>query len=244
MSMREIEADQFAMKRANLPCPKTIRVASWNINRGVYLRKIIAYLADVSADLILLQEADVYARRTDYRNIPREIARALHFEEVSQGLFNSPAYHGQATLSRFQILCPHILKFRRQSSFWRPRFFVPSLTCFQRRIGARMALICEIAGLEKKLVVYNVHLESRGNNKLRISQLSDILMNSCSYAPEAQILIAGDFNSDILREPAATLCSKKFVNYFASSSRQPTVSLVILGKVHRSIGYSRRLRFP
>ncbi len=232
MSKTKIEADLFAMKCTNLQWPRAIRVVSWNINRGFHLNEIIDYLTKVSADLVLLQEVDVHAQRTDYRNIPREIARALHmnyvfgreFEELSQGRFNSPAYHGQATLSRFPVVRSHIVKFRRQSSFWRPRFFVPSLACFQRRIGARMALVCEITFHEKKLVVYNVHLESRGSDKLRISQLSEILTDSRGYPPETPILLAGDFNSDMSREPLTTLCGEQFINHFANLNGQPTVA--------------------
>ena len=75
--MEQIETGSF-VKAANVPDgPDAIRIVSWNINRGLQLPGIIEFLSKASADLILLQEADVNARRTRYRNIAREIAQAL-----------------------------------------------------------------------------------------------------------------------------------------------------------------------
>ncbi len=120
---------------------------------------IIEFLSKASADLILLQEADVNARRTQHRNIAREIAQALRmnyvfgreFQELTQGNHSSPAYHGQATLSRFPILSSRILTFGRQSGFWRPRWFIPQLEKSERRLGDRMALVSQVGWLEKRL---------------------------------------------------------------------------------------------
>lgn len=231
MRMKEIETNSFEREPAAAPETDTIRVVSWNINRGLHLDKIITFLVGAAADLVLLQEADVHARRTDYRDISREIAEALHmnyvfgreFEELSQGNHDAPAYHGQVTLSRFAIRQPHILRFSRQSTFWRPRLLVPALPCLQRRRGARMALISEIVIHKKRLLVYNVHLESRGNDALRISQLSEVLTDCCRYAPETSILIAGDFNFDISKAPAALLRLGRFTNVTAGLTVRATV---------------------
>ncbi len=141
------------------------------------------FLSKTSADLILLQEADVNARRTQYRNIAREIAQALRmnyvfgreFEELTQSNHSSPAYHGQATLSKLPILSSRILTFGRQSGFWRPRWFIPQLETSQRRLGGRMALVSHVAWSEKRLLVYNLHLESRGSDRLRSSQLAEVV---------------------------------------------------------------------
>ena len=106
--------------------PETIRVVSWNINRGLRLNEVIEFLSEAAADLILLQEVDLNAWRTRCRNVAREIAQTLamnyvfacEFEELSQKLNTLPAYHGQATLSRFPLLNSRILRFHRQSRFW------------------------------------------------------------------------------------------------------------------------------
>src|SRR6516225_1375275 len=88
-----------------------------------------------SADIILLQEADLNARRTHHINVAREIAQTLEmnyvfgreFQELTQGSKASPAYHGQATLSRWPLSNSRIIRFQKQSHFWRPHWFLPDI---------------------------------------------------------------------------------------------------------------------
>lgn len=92
----------------------------WNINRGRQLSRIIEFLRRSKADILLLQEADLNARRTHNLHIAREIAQKLQlnyvfgreFEELTQGTRSSPAYHGQATLSRWPLSNARILRFQ------------------------------------------------------------------------------------------------------------------------------------
>ena len=218
----------------------TIQVVSWNINRGLQLEDVIKFLRRTGADLILLQEADVNARRTNYRNVAREIAQALRmdyvfgceFEELTQGDQNSPAYHGQATLSRLPLSASRMIRFRTQSDFWRPRWFIPSIhPVLQRRLGARMALISHIACFEKQLVAYNVHLESRGNDALRCNQLVEIIDDVQQYDSEVPVLIAGDFNFDLSRPPATSaLAAAPFNNPMNHGNVRPTTTGSRLGR--------------
>ena len=230
--IKELEIGSFVTSPFPREWPETLRLVSWNVNRGLQLNGIIEFLQSSSADLILLQETDVNARRTRHRNIPREIARALRmnyifgreFEELAQGTEDSPAYHGQTTLSRLPLSHPCILRFRDQSTFWRPRWFIPPLQSFQRRQGGRMALICEITIQGQTLVLYNVHLESRGNDELRIGQLSEMLTEIRKNPAETPILVAGDFNFDLSRGPATTLIAgMRIDNRFASFEGRRTV---------------------
>lgn len=230
--MDELETGSFSKDPLPSAWPKTIRLVSWNINRGLRLREIIEFLAETSADVILLQETDVNVRRTNYCNVPREIARALRmdyvfgreFEELSHTGEGPPAYHGQTTLSRLPLSSPHILRFRRQSSFWRPRWFIPTLEPFQRRLGGRIALITEIAIQSRTLVLYNVHLESRGSDKLRRNQLSEILLKVSLHPADTPVLIGGDFNFDISRTRTAQLIvNGRISNPFLSLEKHRTV---------------------
>lgn len=213
--MDELEKGSFSREPLPREWPEPIRLVSWNVNRGLRLSEIIEFLAASSADLILLQETDVNARRTRCLNIPREIAEALkmhyvfgcEFEELGQGNRVYPAFHGQTTLSRFPLSNPRILRFRRQSTFWQPRWFIPRLQAFQRRLGARMALICEISIQGRTMVFYNAHLESRGSDELRYSQLSEMLGAAESNSGKAHVIVAGDLNFNISRGPAASLIS-------------------------------------
>jgi endonuclease/exonuclease/phosphatase family metal-dependent hydrolase len=211
--MKEFESGSFLSGPFPRAWPNAIRVVSWNINRGLRLDGIIDFLRTSSAELILLQEADIAARRTGHRNIPREIAQSLRmnyifgreFVELSQGSRTHPAYHGQTTLSRLPLTNARILRFRDQSAFWRPRWFLPPLECLQRRSGGRMALISEITVGGRTTVLYNVHLESRGGDELRMRQLSEILTDISHLPPEFPVLLAGDFNFDLSCGPAVPL---------------------------------------
>jgi len=230
--MKELESGSFLNRPLRCAWPETVRVVSWNINRGLQLSAVVDFLEASSADLILLQETDVNAHRTGHRDIPRRIAQALRmdyifgreFEELAQGSRSNPAYHGQTTLSRLPLSNGQLLRFREQSTFWRPRWFVPPVRCMQRRLGGRMALLGEIAAGGRTLLLCNVHLESRGSDELRMRQLSEILTGIGQHRAEMPVLVAGDFNFDVSRGPAASLiASTGFDNPFASFAGGGTV---------------------
>ena len=210
---QDIEVGNFA-PRGPVPGPHaSIRVVDWNINRGLQLSGIIEFLSSTKADLILLQEVDLNARRTRHLNIAREISQKLEmnyvfgreFQELTQGPRTSPAYHGQATLSPWPLSQSRILRFRRQSSFWRPRWFLPEIPLFQERVGGRMALVSNVTVAGRALVAYNLHLESRGNDNLRCSQLEECFEDADQYKSGTPIILAGDLNLDASRSVADDL---------------------------------------
>ena len=205
--MNDLLSGNFASCLAELWPPSAIRVVNWNIERGLKLRQITDFFASQHPDLLILQEVDLNARRTHRLNIAEEIARRLkmnyvfarEFEELTQGSRTSPAYHGQATLSRWRITNPRIIRFQSQSDFWRPRWFLPRTSLFQERIGGRIALVTEVKLAGKQLTVYNLHLESRGDNRLRVAQLNEVLLDIERTACKSPVLLAGDLNFDALR---------------------------------------------
>jgi len=209
-SDKEIEVGNFAPWRLVIGPPESICVVDWNINRGLQLNGILDFLTGVGADLILLQESDLNARRTHRLNIAREIAQKLEmhyvfgreFQELTQGSNSSPAYHGQVTLSRWPLSNPRLIRFDRQSTFWRPRWFLPDIEPLQERIGGRMALVTETTVGGRMLVNYNLHLESRGDDRLRCSQLEECLKDSLRYKSGMPIVLAGDLNMDVCRTGA------------------------------------------
>src|SRR6266853_4435744 len=202
--MNDVLAGSFAPWRLELWPPQTIRVVNWNIDRGLRLQEVADFLESQQADLLTLQEVDLNAKRTLCRNIAEELARRLgmnyvfgrEFEELTQGSRTSPAYHGQATLSRWRLANPRVIRFRRQSNFWRPRWFLPRTEPFQERLGGRIALVTEIEGAGRRLTVYNLHLESRGNHDIRLAQMEEVLEDVKKQAPQSPTLIAGDLNFD------------------------------------------------
>jgi endonuclease/exonuclease/phosphatase family metal-dependent hydrolase len=190
------------------------------------LPEITDFLASQQADLLILQEVDLNARRTRFRNVAEDIARKLgmnyvfarEFEELTQGSRTSPAYHGQATLSRWRLKNPRLIRFRCQSGFWRPRWFLPRTEPFQERLGGRIALITEVELPGRVFSVYNLHLESRGSDILRVSQLKEALEDAAAYAPRVPTLLAGDLNFDISEGNAAALIRQaRFRNVLGES---------------------------
>jgi endonuclease/exonuclease/phosphatase family metal-dependent hydrolase len=151
VDMEPIETGPFISSESR-ESPTTLRVVSWNIARGAKLDAVIEFLLGADADIIFLQEADRNAERTSYRNVAREIAQILklnyvfgsEFEELAQGSRESPAYHGQVTLSRWALSDSSLLCFHSQSNFWQPRWFIPRLRPLQRRRGGRMALLSNV----------------------------------------------------------------------------------------------------
>lgn len=236
--MQEIEAGNFAKPRWVLCPPSSIRVVNWNINRGLQLQRIIAFLAGIKADIILLQEADLNARRTHHVNIASELAQKLQmnyvfgreFQELAQGSRGSPAYHGQATLSRWPLANPRIIRFQKQSNFWQPHWFLPEIDPFQERKGGRLALVSDANIAGKMLVSYNLHLESKGDDRLRGSQLDETLEDARRLNLETPILLAGDFNFDVSKGTAAAAIShSQFQDAFAQHRVATTPNSVLEG---------------
>jgi endonuclease/exonuclease/phosphatase family metal-dependent hydrolase len=230
VAMQEIVTGNFAPFKCVLWPPRSLRIVDWNIDRGQQLQGIIDFLASTNADILLLQEADLNARRTHRLNIAQEIARKLEmdyvfgceFQELVQGSKSSPAYHGQATLSKWPISKPRLIRFSRQSHFWQPHWFLPNIEPFQERLGGRIALAAQINVAGRKFVTYNLHLESRGSDALRISQLGEVLSDATCYDAECPVIVAGDLNMDASKATVALqLTGARFQDALASP-RTPT----------------------
>jgi endonuclease/exonuclease/phosphatase family metal-dependent hydrolase len=230
MEMPDIVTGNFAPHRSIVSAPKSLRIVDWNIERGQQLQGVTDFLAGVNADILILQEVDLNARRTHRLNIAETIARKLEmnyvfgceFQELVQGSKDSPAYHGQATLSKWPISKPRLIRFSRQSRFWQPHWFLPNIEPFQERLGGRIALAAQINVAGRKFVTYNLHLESRGSNALRISQLGEVLSDATGYDAECPVIVAGDLNTDASKGAVALQLARAGFQEAVASPRIPT----------------------
>jgi len=244
--MPEIITGNFAPFRWVMWPPSSIRVVDWNIDRGLRLPAIIDFLKDMNADVLILQEVDINARRTHRLNIAEEIARKLQmnyafgreFEELTQGSRASPAYHGQATLSRWPISNPRMIRFRKQSNFWQPHWFLPRVEPFQERLGGRIALVTEINVAGSTLITYNLHLESRGNDELRLSQLDEVLSDAARYEPHYFVVMAGDLNLNVSKNAAAESLARAGFRNAVEAAPTPTTPSRRLFEAGRSIDWA------
>lgn len=219
MPTGELIAENFAPTQWLSWPPSSIRVVDWNIDRGLQLRSIIEFLSDAKADISILQEVDINARRTHRVNVAQEIARKLRlnyvfgreFVELTQGSTTNPAYHGQATLSRWRISNSRLIHFQQQSDFWRPRWYVPKVEPFQERLGGRIALVSDVNISGISVISYNLHLESRADDRLRIAQLDEVLRDARMCKPRCLTIIAGDLNLNASKlAPAQAIAREQF----------------------------------
>jgi endonuclease/exonuclease/phosphatase family metal-dependent hydrolase len=246
MEMPDIVTGNFAPPRWIVSAPKSLRIVDWNIDRGQQLQGVMDFLVGVNADIVTLQEVDVNARRTHRLNIAETFARKLRmnyvfgreFQELVQGSKDSPAYHGQATLSKWPILKPRLIRFSRQSHFWQPHWFLPKIEPFQERLGGRIALVAQINVAGRKFLTYNLHLESRGSNALRVSQLQEVLSDATHCDSDCPVLVAGDFNLDASKAPVALQLAKARFQDAVASPASPTTPSHVLFEGSRRIDWA------
>jgi endonuclease/exonuclease/phosphatase family metal-dependent hydrolase len=246
MEMHDIVTGNFAPPRWIVSAPKSLRIVDWNIERGQHLQGVTDFLAGVNADILILQEVDLNARRTHRLNVAEEIARKLEmnyvfgreFQELVQGSKYSPAYHGQATLSKWPILNPRLIRFSKQSHFWQPHWFLPKIEPFQERLGGRIALVAQINIAGSRLITYNLHLESRGSDELRISQLGEVLSDTAGCDIDCPVIVAGDLNMDASKAAGALQLAGAGFRDAVASPRTPTTPARGLFDGHRKIDWA------
>jgi len=78
-----------------------------------------------------------------------------------------------------------------------------------------MALLSHVTIAETTLAVYNLHLESRGGDDPRRSQLVETLNGTLRYGLDVPVIVAGDFNFDVTEPGNACVNERGFQNPFA-----------------------------
>lgn len=214
--------------------PSRLKVLNWNIDRGEHLAAIEAAIRRYNPDVCLLQEVDLKARRSGFLDVGDRLARTLGmnfefgaaFEELNQAGEGNPAWQGQANLVKTAIGESRVLRFEHQTSFWEPHWYLPEWAP-QRRHGGRIALVSEIPLEKSTLVLYNLHLESRGPGYNRFEQLKETLTDVDRHYPGKPAVIAGDLNTKYFAQKFVDELSKhRFVSCFGERKE----------RTHRIIG--------
>ncbi len=193
-AIHQIVGEPARLNHITVESPE-LKVVTWNIERGVQFDRILTTLQGLDADIVLLQEVDLFCPRSGWRDVAKDLADALgmnwqcagEFQEIGESRGGIPGLTGQAVLSRYPIEEPAVIRFNAQASPFRWR-----LNPSQPRRGGRIAFRVRTAGI----VAYNVHLESAGNEKLRRKQLDEVLADQARNVSGATpVIIAGDFNN-------------------------------------------------
>lgn len=203
-SLNQVFSGTYATGESAVATPPELTLVNWNIAYGRKFQEILAAMrVALKADICVLQEVDQATRRSEYRDVADELARALRmnyawgieFQELAQGRNRIPAFTGQALLSRFPLIRSRILRLRHQLYNWGPRW-KPRLASLQPRRGGRMALVSEFNWNGHICVIYNLHLESQASDKGRVKQIREILDDlTAHYSAETPVILAGDLNT-------------------------------------------------
>ena len=198
-------------KPASAPPPPAtdgfVRVATWNIERGIELDGIKAYLAAHEelrrADIVMLNEVDLGMARSGNRDVAGEIADTLGFNMVfgnsylcldqgdtRDGLHareaNRESLHGNAILSRHPITRAEDISVTVSKDKYHSG---------DRRLGHKKSLWAQVQTPLGPLPVVSVHLDVICSVAARRAQLLDILDLVASRGLRGRVLLGGDFNT-------------------------------------------------
>ncbi len=188
------------------PPRRPIRIAAWNIERGIQLDGILEALRTdptlASSDVWLLTEVDYGMARTGNRHVAREIAAGLgvHFvfapcylalnkgagvEAEAEGE-NTLALHGNAIMSRYPLLGAHTLALPNGKD---------KMVGREKRLGSQRAIIADVEHPLGKFQVVALHMDAHSSQRHRHSQMRLLLDHLDGLEPRLPVLIGGDWNT-------------------------------------------------
>lgn len=187
--------------------PDRVRVATWNIERGIELDGIKAYLAGhkelLSADILMLNEVDVGMSRSGNRDVAGEIAELLGFNMVFGNSYlcldegdsrdeqfasdaNRESLHGNAILSRHPITRAEDISVTVSKDKYHSG---------DRRLGHKKSLWAEVQTHLGPLPVVSVHLDVICSVEVREAEMEDIMQKVSQRGLRDRVLLGGDFNT-------------------------------------------------
>lgn len=178
--------------------PETLRLVVFNIERGVRLELIQAYLEQhpelKQADIILANELDDGMARSGNRAVTRELAEALGLHAAQAVEFlelvgdNDRAYHCNAIFSRYPL---------KDVSLLRLPLYYDWFNDEQKRLGTRVALFARLTIGGRDLVVGSLHLENVSSPLQRSEAMNLVHQHVCSrYGSSCPVVLGGDLNTN------------------------------------------------
>ena len=193
----QAETDNFVTPPAQVP--EALGVLMFNMERGVNLPEIQEFLRDCPDiqpfDVILANELDDGAVRSGNCNVAYEIAKSigmnyaygLEFIELVNPEDNK-GFHGNALFSRWPIRWAKVVHMPEQYNWYYDR---------QKRIGARVAIVCSLDIGGREVGAVSVHLENRADSEGRAAQMAVVYDEiRRSFAPDTPVMIGGDLNTN------------------------------------------------
>ena len=179
--------------------PEVLRHVVFNIERGQTLHETIDFLNMCpelkNMDIIYANELDDGAVRSGNCNVAYEIAKSigmnyaygLEFIELVNPDDNK-GFHGNALFSRWPIRWAKVVHMPEQYNWYYDR---------QKRIGARVAIVCSLDIGGREVGAVSVHLENRADSEGREAQMAVVYDEiKKSFAPDTPVMIGGDLNTN------------------------------------------------
>lgn len=160
--------------------PEVLRHVVFNIERGQTLHETIDFLnmcPDLkNMDIIYANELDDGAVRSGNCNVAYEIAKSigmnyaygLEFIELVNPDDNK-GFHGNALFSRWPIRWAKVVHMPEQYNWYYDR---------QKRIGARVAIVCSLDIGGREVGAVSVHLENRADSEAARRRWQSYMMRS------------------------------------------------------------------
>lgn len=164
-----------------------LRILTYNIHRAIGVdrrfrpERIVQIIKNYDADIVLLQEVDDGAPRSRELDLARELATDLGYpyRAVGHNVTLRKGRYGNATLSRFPILCERNIDL--------------TIANWKRR-GCQHTAIDIGAAHAPRLDVFNLHLGLSAGQRARQVELLARSSELSSLPAEAPCFIGGDFN--------------------------------------------------
>ena len=219
----------------------TIRAAVFNMEHGYRIREIAPFLEECpelkDADVLFGNEMDDGTERSGNIDTAKELAELLGYNYAYGLEFielvnpnDEKGYEGNVLFSKWPIVRAKTL-YPPEGYNW---FFDE-----QNRIGARVAVFCELDVAGKHVGAVCIHLENRTSPEFRAVQTKAILDEADAFFGDIPILVGGDFNSNAFEDSKES--AKEYYDWQRATGRMRDVEKYepLLSTAERS-GYDYR----
>ncbi len=199
-------AEVHHLENKPLPCPRTIRAAVFNMEHGYRIREIAPFLLECpelkDADILFGNEMDDGTERSGNIDTSAELAKLIGYHYAYGLEFielvnpnDKKGYEGNVLFSRWPIV--------RAETFYPPEGYNWYFD-EQVRIGARVAVLCELDIAGTRIGAVCIHLENRTSPEFRAVQTKAIPDEADRFFGDIPILVGGDFNSNAFEDSPAS----------------------------------------
>jgi len=244
----KLEFGAFAPEHADATVPQEITVVAYNLERGMKLNNQIEMLISDKVfgmpDIMLVSESDRGCSRTDYKNVTRDLAKALGMNYVygvefmelprkarlATDVNETLCEHGNAVLSKYPIVGADQIRHKYTQNWYIPPG--PERNNQEPRLGGCMAVAADIRLPGGLLRVYSSHLDSgfdKGDD-MRASEANEIVSHADGV--NGPVIVGGDMNTIL------------YMYDIQNNGRRDSTSQIFFGAgfkdAHESIPYKKR----